>query len=603
MSSLLRSLAAGMTLLLVFLSLEASGQQQGRARTIHVLYSHHYYYEDSANGLEEWLGGEVRLRHDSTYLFCDTAYLLGGRVDAVGNTSVVQGDSLRIFADTLSYDGQLGLATLTGRVLLINGEQRLVTQHLVYNTKTRQATYSSGAWLSHDDTHIYSNKGIYSVNQQTAYFSDSVQVQSPDMRLKADSLYYRIPEDRVYFTGPTRIKQGASDLYCESGYYALGEGYGWFEGNAQFADSTQQAAARRIFYDRVSDVIRLIGDADYQGGRRQARGDTLEYRQTAGDFTIRGSGFLQDGDQVITADGIEYNTRTERFRTLGRTAIQDGAQSLWADRVYTTDTTDFIRVEGEVVWRDTSAGLTLTCAEATYARSTGYLEARGLPPMLISEINGDSLYLVADIIRAVRQSETDSSRLIQAYPRVFVYKSDLQVICDSLVWIERDSLFTFYKDPVVWSDTSQFTADTISLRMADGQMDSILLRRQSLIISSLEGRFFNQVKGRNITGKFEEALLQRMFVLGNAEAIYYARDERDAFIGVNRSECSDMTLLLAENQIRDIFFIRDPKSVMHPMGQVDHDSLRLEGFRWREKERPLGVEDILRRWRDARGIR
>jgi len=576
---------------------------QGQPRTIHIIYSDHYHYSDSPAGREEWLGGEVRLRHDSTFLFCDTAYLQGNRVDAVGNTSVVQGDSLRIFADTLIYDGSTGIAILIGRVVLENGGQQLLTDRLTYDSRARQATYEDGAWLRYGETRIYSQRGIYLVESQTAWFRDSVQVISPDFRLKADSLYYVVPEDRAYFTGPTRIRQGRADLYCESGYYALSEGYGWFEQNAQYADSVRQATADRIYYDSKREEIRLIGNAEYREGTREARGDTLDYRERSGDFLIRGNAFLQDGVQTIEADGIDYNTRTERFSTQGRAAIQDGAQTLRADEVFNAaDSTDLVIVRGAVLWRDTSAGITLECDSAYYRRSTGYLEAMGDPPLLINEVDGDTLFLIADRIIASRAAvEGDSSRRIQAYPRVFVFKKDLQAICDSLAYSERDSLFSFYRDPVVWSeDTTQFTADTIVIRMAEQKLDSIYLIRRGLIINSPDGRHFNQIKGRIITGSFRNNAIHRMDVNGNAEAIYYALDEDDAFIGVNQSECSDMLLTFEDNQVRDIYYLRDPKSVMYPMAGVRHDELRLEGFRWRDSERPVSLDDMIRRWRAAR---
>lgn len=577
---------------------------QGQPRTVHIIYSDHYHYAESPTGREEWLGGEVRLRHDSTYLFCDTAYLQGSRVDAVGNTSVVQGDSLRIFADTLIYDGSTGIAILSGRVLMQNGEQQLITDRLTYDTKAREASYGTGAWLRNGDTRIYSRNGTYMVGPRTAWFRDSVQVVSPDFRLRADSMYYVVPEDRVYFTGPTRIRQGRSDLYCESGYYALSDGYGWFETNAQFADTVRTATADRIFYDRIRQEIRLVGDAEYREGSRQARGDTLDYRERTGDFLIRGNAFLQDGKQTIEAEGIDYNVRTERFATKGRAAIRDGAQTLLADQLFNaTDSTDLVIVRGAVIWRDTSAGVTLRCDSAIYQRSQSYLEAHGDPPLLINVIDGDTLFLIADRIIARRPDlEGDSSRIILAYPRVFIYKSDLQVICDSLAFIERDSMFSFFMDPVVWSeDTTQFTADTIHIRMADDKIDSIFLVRRSLIVNSPDGRHFNQIKGRLITGSFRDNTIHRMDVQGNAEAIYYALDEQDAFIGVNQSECSDMLITFEGNQVRDIYYLRDPRSVMYPMSQVSHDQLRLEGFRWRDTERPIGLEDMIRRWRTARG--
>lgn len=595
-------------LILLLVGLTAFGhpslaQESGTPRTVHIIYSHDYYYEDTPAGRKEFLGGEVRLRHDSTFLFCDTAYLFGPTVDALGNTSIVQGDSLRIYADTLTYDSHTGVAILIGRVLLENGNQRLMTSRLNYDTRARIGYYGEGAWLEHDDTRIYSRRGTYLVSDQLVQFLDSVQIQSPDFRLKADSMRYSIQDDRAIFTGPTRIRQENAQLYCEAGFYALGDGYGWFEKDAQFADSSRRATADRIYYNRTSGEIRLVGQADYQEGERQATGDSLYYHESTGEFLVRGNAFLKDGTQTIEADGVDYNVRTEQFRTTGRASIRDGAQWLTADRVENRDTSGIVLVEGHVLWRDTSAFITLQCDSALYHRPTGYLQAMGQPPLLIQVIEGDTLFLVADQIIAREDTGAIAGRTIRAFRNVFVYKSDLQAICDSLALVEKDSMFYFYQDPVVWSeDTTQFTADTLLIRMSDNKLDSIFLLRQSMIVTSPDGQHFNQIKGRYITGAFRDNAIRRMDVNGNAEAIYYAQDEDFAFIGVNQSACSDMVLFFEDNQVKDIFYLKEPRSSMTPMGQVDHGSLRLEGFKWRDMDRPLSLPDIRTRWVIAAGM-
>jgi lipopolysaccharide export system protein LptA len=581
---------------LLLLAVSAYGQERADRRVIDILYSDLLYSADTPEGLREWFGGNVKLRHDSTYLYCDTAYILNRQyVDAVGNTSIVEGDSLQIFADSLTYDSQTGVAWLIGRVLMINGDQELHTDQLQYDTRTRTATYYTGGWLASGDTRIFCMRGRYHVESRTVYMEDSVQVSQPGFRLRADSMYYKMDEDRVYFTGPTRMRQDSADLYCESGYYNLEAGNGWFEVNAQFADPNRKAQAERIFYDARTNDFQLIDQARFEEEGRLAMGDTLTYFQGSGDFFIRGNGFMQDGVQTIQADGIDYNTRTERFRTLGRARIQDGAQFLAADDITNTDSTDLVLVTGNVSWIDTTANIELRCDSAVYQRSQGYFQAMGEPPLLIQVVDGDTLYLVADQIISQRNQE-DSSRIILAYHHVLSFKSDMQIACDSMVYRDADSLFMFYHDPVIWSDSSQFTADTIRMQMANKRVDTIFLMRRALIITTADLIYFSQIKGREITAIFQDNAIHTMWVNGNAQTVYYVLDDDGAYLGVNQSECSDMVFYFEDGQVSDIYYLRKPASTMFPMGQVDHEQLKLEGFRWREEERPSGYHDMLRKW-------
>jgi hypothetical protein len=84
-----------------------------------------------------------------------------------------------------------------------------------------------------------------------------------------------------------------------------------------------------------------------------------------------------------------------------------------------------------------------------------------------------------------------------------------------------------------------------------------------------------------------------MWVTGNAESIYYTRDDDDAFIGVNQTICSRMYFTFTENQIDIIKYFGENSSAMTPMSQAPHSSMRLEGFTLRFVDRPKKLADLL----------
>ncbi|NJK82585.1 MAG: hypothetical protein HC912_01010 [Saprospiraceae bacterium] len=143
----------------------------------------------------------------------------------------------------------------------------------------------------------------------------------------------------------------------------------------------------------------------------------------------------------------------------------------------------------------------------------------------------------------------DSARILVAYPDVRIFKSDLQAICDSLTYSTRDSIFRFFENPLIWSDTSQFSADTIRLVLKDEKIDRIFLLDESFIINSPDEKYFNQIKGKNIVATFAESELRKMQVEGNAESVYYAIDATQAYVGVNKAICSEMLLYFGNNKI------------------------------------------------------
>ena len=175
------------------------------------------------------------------------------------------------------------------------------------------------------------------------------------------------------------------------------------------------------------------------------------------------------------------------------------------------------------------------------------------------------------------------------------FKSDLQAICDSLSYNTGDSVFHFYNDPFIWSDTSQFSADTMHIQMADNKIDKIFLINKAFIINSPDELYFNQIKGKHITAFFEDSDIRRTKVVGNAETVYYLLDDEDAYIGVNKSICSEMMIYFGDNKVDDIRYYDTPKGDLTPMQKANHSLFILEGFKWETKKRPKTLNDLFKK--------
>ena len=167
-------------------------------------------------------------------------------------------------------------------------------------------------------------------------------------------------------------------------------------------------------------------------------------------------------------------------------------------------------------------------------------------------------------------------------------------LADSLSFNTRDSLFSFFGQPVLWSDTTQFSADTIEMSIKNKQIHDIILTQKAMIVSELYQLYYDQIKGKTIIAHFDSSEIKEMWVTGNAESVYYTRDDDDAFIGVNQTICSKMFFTFLQGQIHILKYYGDNSSKMMPMAEVNHDTLRLEGFQWRSTERPLTVNDLLK---------
>ena len=545
------------------------------------------------------LTGNVKLSQDSIYMDCDSAIISMSdtRVQATGNVVIQQGDSLVVFADSLIYSGISRLANLYGNVVLRNGGQELFTDSLHYDLNSKIATYTSGATLINGETQLTSRRGYYYVNSDEAFFKDSVIVIDPEFNLKADTLMFNARTEVVTFLGPTLIGNDSTKIYTEAGYYDTANRLAEFTKNAQYVRGAQKARARKIVYDGADQEYSLIGNAWFVEGGRRATADTIRYDEGNDKTFLAGNAHYEDEEQEINSPLIIYDAKDKVYSTRGRARMNNPPQFLEADMIDFSEKYGLGVAEGNVLWRDTSANLTIRCSHADYNRETEYLKAVGGPygrPMLITAIDGDSLFLASDTLVALRDDtlRVDSSRLLLAYHDVRIFKSDMQGLCDSLAYVSQDSIFQLFGDPIMWSDTSQFMADSIRMEMRDGSIDKIHLVNKALIINSPDEIFFNQIKGKSIIAFFRNGNIDHMDVAGNAESIYYARDEENAYVGVNETVCSEMTIFWGDNQVERIRFLTQPTGTAHPMGEVNHGEMRLEGFHWWKEKRPRSILDL-----------
>jgi hypothetical protein len=243
----------------------------------------------------------------------------------------------------------------------------------------------------------------------------------------------------------------------------------------------------------------------------------------------------------------------------------------------------------------------------------------GKKPVYASVLDNDTLYISALILTSsekyITKNDTSTKLMIQndslnaeqlynkvtdtltyftADKEVILYSRDLQAISDSLQFDGRDSIFTFYRDPVLWTDSTQMTGDTVAISLRNEKVNDLKIFKNCFVLTSPDYKFFNQIKGRALVAAFdEEGKISKMNITGNAQLRYYMiDDEEDAYIGVNLTECSSMSFIFDSSKIQQINFYSNPSSSLLPMKGTDHEKIKLEGFKNRFDERPKSSSQV-----------
>lgn len=543
-----------------------------------------------------FLWGNVRLTHDSIFMFCDSAVIVNRDMSANGNISIIKNDSIKVFSDSLLYRGDSLMAYFVGNVVLENGDRQLFTSFLQYDLEKDWAIYTDTALLVTETMQVKSKRGIYHVNEQYVNFYEKVTIEGQDFDLLSDSLRYYTELDRAVFLSPTLIHQENKTIYAEGGYYDMDDKQSEFFGNAQFKEDDKVSTADTIRNDEANGVTELIGNARYLSSEEEGTADTIIYRSELEEFELIGNAFFKNSENEVTGDRIFYDRNTENVSVKGRSFLSNPPMLIYADDLDYQKEKGFALADGNVIWQDTSSNYEIVCDHAVYIDSIDFMKSyndEGKPLLKNEVAENDTMYLSGDtLISYTKIVEVDTFRYFSAFANVEMLNDDMQAIGDSLSYNGQDSIFTLFGEPFMWSDSSQYNADTIVIFMVENEVEKVDLLHKAMILTTSDFQFFDQIKGKNIAANFASGEIDNMIVTGGSESVYYMKDDEQAYIGVNETKCTNMSFYFEDSELVQTRYYKEPISKLTPMEKANHDAIKLDGFDWRMAQRPGKIEDL-----------
>ena len=251
-----------------------------------------------------------------------------------------------------------------------------------------------------------------------------------------------------------------------------------------------------------------------------------------------------------------------KARALKRGKIYTGEDytidSLAADSL-ATDTLDGARNERDTMGRDTTA---------------------------IDSLSTDSLAL--DSI-AEKPFPSDSVyKMIKAYRNVRMYRSDSQMVGDSLVLLNTDSIIRLYIDPIMWQENNQITSDSMAIHTRNELIDKAHFMGDPIMGMEIDTMYYNQVKGKDMIAYFADGSVYRNDVEGNAQTIYFMQEEDSPEVtGLMYIESASISFYLIEGNIDKITYKQNPEYVLYPMDMIpETQERRLPDFKWHYDRRP-----------------
>lgn len=447
--------------------------------------------------------------------------------------------------------------------------------------------------LSHDTIYLYCDSAWLNEVLNSVMAFGNVHIKLSDtLNVFGDSLKYDGITKLAKLKGNAKLVDNQTTLTSDTLSYDRNTGIASYDNWGKIVNDKNILVSKYGYYHTDIKEFRFKEKVLAYSPKYRLRSDTLHFNTVSEVAYFFGPTIITGKKDSIYTENGWYNTKTDEARFSRRGKVYHESQVLMGDTMYYNRTTGFGEVYDNAVMIDTVENVLLGGDFGQYYREEGY--AFMTDSALVGLIDKtDTLFMHSDSVKGYFDTARNVKHIF-AYHHVKFFREDLQGMCDSLVYTGADSTLFMYNKPIIWSGENQLTADTISLTMTKGKMDSLVMYNTSFIISKDDSTRFNQIKGKFMVGYFVDNQLYRIIVLGNAETIYFAREDDQSLIGVNKGVSSDMLIFVIDNKVKKITYIGSPAYNLYPETDLAPQDMRLRGFKWMEEERPLEKRDIFR---------
>ena len=459
-----------------------------------------------------------------------------------------------------------GANILIGNVEMTHDGVLLTCQQALYYKEKNFFKALGNVIIKQGDTITQtSDYADYDANAKQALSWGNVVLKDPTMTLTSDTLHFDRLNQKLFYRSFATIKDATNTLKSKNGNYYLE--------NKKFTATT-----------RVTVV----------NPEHNLESNHLDYYTNSGLTYLYGPSTItntQNKNKIYCEKGF-YNTKTDISHFVKNAKLFLKQRTIEGDSLYYDKNKGFATATNNIIVKDTVENFTTkgNYAELFEKKDSLFIVDRAVA---ISVVEKDSTYIHGDTILVTGKPK---NRIIRTYHNVKIFKSDLQGKCDSIHTNQETGLTRMFRNPVLWSDQNQITGDSIHLisNTETEKLDSLKVLNNAFIVSkdSLSENDFNQIKGRNMFGKFEKNKLRLLLVKGNAESVYYNRNEQNVLESITKEISSNIEFTLENGQIESIKYLKKSDGKTYPPSKLPEDVKKLKGFIWREDEQPKKMEDI-----------
>lgn len=480
------------------------------------------------------LVGNVLFTKGPMYMYCDSCHYYPDTesMEAFGNIRMEQGDTLFVFADELVYDGR--------------PDAEIATLYADDGKKVR---------LINKEVQLETDVFIYDLKLDLGYYNVGGVLTDDSNRLTSlEGEYIPSTKEANFYTDVhlnSRSETDTLDIYTDTLYYNTGLHVAELNAFSTIINARGTIYTRRGVYLTDSNIC------------------TLSERPL----------IVTSQNQTLVADSVYYNRFVGYAEAFGNMVLTDSANSaqVCGEYGFYDELRDSSYVTGRALIKEYSQGDTL------------FLHGRQIE----SFIELDTTFFAADTVTGTPEYFTiDTCHIMQVYPRVRFFRSDMQGVCDSMRFTQRDSMLRMYVNPVIWNEGQQIFGNVIEMHLNDSTIDRARLPEFGFAAQQIEDIHFNQISGKEMIAYFVDSELRHIDINGNVEIIMYPQEADSTVNKIVNAESSFLSADFKGRTTERIKMWPETNGTATPLFMAKKSLFYLSKFRWFEDMRPLSPDDI-----------
>lgn len=644
-----RSLIAGLIFLSMFFRLSAQEKGSQVDSLVRLLSAQSMELIEKDGVDYRKVTGPARFLHNDTFLICDTALwnVRTNEIFAISNVKILQ-DQTVLTGDKLTYYVDRDLAEFRGSLVQLEDKDHNVlrTEFLDYNTRDSVAIFFNGGSMKDAEGQVIESRtGTYDSKAKTFTFSDNVNMFTDSVFVKTTNLVYDSARNKASFGFGTDAWSEDNMLSSNAGWYDRNREIFLFRRDVHGMSDTQEGWADSLFYYRSTGDIELLGNAQVTDTTRDmsAVAGRMLYTDSLSRLVMTREPAVIGVVKSETAppDSVYFGADSIVAQSLMMFQIEDAVKSAAKSRLedLSVDAVQNYRQKAAKEAAEAAAKAAendpnrpkggkkggADKAESDVKAPKGGAVDKGIDPNTAAAgldskpvgtdslatgldslavgldslaVGADSLASATDSLAVQKDSipePLDSTKIsfITAVKNVKLYKSDIQIACDSLAYNDLDSLVRMYERPVVWNESNrQYSADSLFAVLKNQSLQKASLMSNAFIIIKEDTLCYDQIRATEMLAYFDTTgALSRFDAMGDANAIFYLQED-SVYATVNKSEAKMLSAYFKNGDIDRVYYFESAKNDGYPVAQMTSEERVLKGFSWQPELRPSGRQDV-----------